>query len=324
MNIIQYHINQRPLSAFAPLGHETHYEPHKNYLFDLSYLSILKVEGDRGREFLQGQLTCDLNEVSNTVMRPGVACNLKGRIMALLDVIDWHGLRLVLPKDMLDETERLFTKPALFSKVKLSPATGCHLFGFYFQNPEDLIPLKIDLPRQRFESAWSEHSYCYHIGHNLYVLICSSSLASECIQQFSAVQSWHGALGWHELRLKFGYFEIYPSTRGLFLPHRLGLHLNGHLNFQKGCYKGQEIIARMHYRGKIKHEMKRFLINLSEPPKSGSKLISEADQKEVGELIDYCPLGQKQYLILASILPDAPKKVLIQDSGAIAQLNIEI
>jgi folate-binding protein YgfZ len=110
-----------------------------------------------------------------------------------------------------------------------------------------------------------------------------------------------GSLTWHTLKLYQKQIDIYPESRGLFLPHRLGLHLSQYISFDKGCYKGQEIIARTHYRATLKHELKTYIIRTEHPLYSGQKLYNVNEETEIGELIDYSMLGDNTYLIAVSI-----------------------
>jgi len=311
MPITQYDINSRPLTAFSTLQQELSFDPTKNYLFDLSCLGSIDLTGDRGSEFLQGQLTCDLREVSPQQMRQGATCDLKGRILSLLDVVQWHGLHLILPNDLLEKTQTSLAKTALFSQVKLNPTSSFQLFGFLLQNDHDVMPCTQPLPTEAYQVVSDDTYCCYSLGGGCYVFLVESSHASSMRDAFVTHNQWRGSLAWHALQLKHHRFDIYPESRGLFLPHRLDLHKSSCLSFNKGCYKGQEIIARMHYRAKRKHEMMLFTIKTNEPLQSGKKLWSEDGSIEIGELIDYCPLGDDVFLIAASIIFDHPETCLI-------------
>ncbi len=303
---IPYQINTREYTIFAPMQDELLLESTKNYLFDLSYLGCLKVIGTQSREFLQGQLSCDLREVSTEQMRQGARCNLKGRVLALLDVIEWQGLHLIVPNDLLSETQTSLAKTVLFSQVKLDASPAYRLFGFYLQNRNDIIPLDVTLPEQNHGVVQGEDFCVYHLGKGYYIFLVNSAKVQSICTSFQNQQQWRGSLSWHALQLHQGRLEIYPATRGLFLPHRLGLQLSGYLNFNKGCYKGQEIVARTHYRAKLKHEMKLFTVQTSETIQSGKKLLSQNDHVELGELVDFCPIDQETTLIAASVIFDCP------------------
>jgi folate-binding Fe-S cluster repair protein YgfZ len=92
----------------------------------------------------------------------------------------------------------------------------------------------------------------------------------------------------------------------------LGLHKTDFISFNKGCYKGQEIIARTHYKATIKHELKTDIIETSTPIFSGQKLFNKASGAEIGELIDYSILGNQRYLIAVTLLKDHSGPVVFE------------
>jgi folate-binding protein YgfZ len=299
------YINSRPLTAMESLDKELTLAPKKNYLFDLSYLNMLHVEGERAAEYLQGQLTCDLREVNPSQMRQGAMCNLKGRILALMDVInrEQHDLHLILPQDLLLDTRNSLAKTAPFSRVSLRPNTHYELLGFYLQNLDDLCPS--DFIKLEPYSVRRQEDGCYYcLNDNFYIFLVSKDNANQMKTIFIDKAQYRGSLAWHKLQLQQKRVDIYPESRGMFLPHRLDLQLKGYLSFNKGCYKGQEIIARTHYRATLKHELKLFIIASEEELKSGQKLMSNGI--EVGELVDYCPLGNHQFLIAVSMVFEHP------------------
>ncbi len=316
-------VNNRSYTAFLPIDDELDLKPHKNYLFDLSWLGCLDLTGAASQDFLQGQLSCDLKKVTSSQMRSGALCNLKGRLLALLDVIDWHGLHLILPCDLLLKTQNTLNKTAVFSKVKLNQAQDYQIFGLYLQNSDNIVPFNAHLTHERY-SVISTDTYCaYHLGLGFYIFIISKSHVDDVCSHFIKEEQMRGSLSWHALRLRQHHIEIYPESRGLFLPHRVGLHLSGYLSFDKGCYKGQEIIARTHYRAKLKHEMKLFMISTTEPLKSGQRLFSPDNHKELGELIDFCPFDQSSYLIAVSMIFDHPMECRIEEHKTCVRLRLQ-
>lgn len=311
--MFEHFINSRPLTAIDTLNHELSFEPHKNYLFDLSYLSGLQINGDNAHIFLQGQLTCDLKQVTSSQMQQGALCNLKGRVLALVDVLqsDKYGVQLILPSDLIPPTETSLAKTAQFSKVTLKQAQGYQLLGFYLQNPDDLSPINGTLSATPYQVI-QDKNYCYYgLGHGFYIFLVDESDLKTLRNPFQARSQWRGSLAWHLLQLKQKRIEIYPESRAAFLPHRLGLQHMGYINFNKGCYKGQEIIARTHYKATLKHELRIFTIQTKAGLKSGQRLLAPDSDQEIGELVDYAPLGNGLYIIAASILIDSDKHARI-------------
>jgi folate-binding protein YgfZ len=91
---------------------------------------------------------------------------------------------------------------------------------------------------------------------------------------------------WHHARLLDKKFELYEETIGLFLPHDLGLEKDNWIDFKKGCYRGQEIIARMHYLGKSKYHLALLANQHTQELKPGMQLLDK-DNNKMGEVVDF-------------------------------------
>lgn len=317
---IDHLINSRTLTTFSDISTELRLNKEKNYLFDLSYLGVLNIDGDKSAEFLQGQLTCDINQLSDIHMIQGAQCNLKGRILALMDVIQWNGIKLVLPKDILEATQNSLSKTALLSRVQIKPNEDLRLFGFYLQNQKDIVPDSIFLPKEHYAQAQSTSFCYYHLGNGFYIFAVEKDVTEEFLAPFVDKNQLLGSLTWHSLRLNQHQLSIYPESRGLFLPHRLSLHQTQYLSFQKGCYKGQEIIARTHYRATLKHDLRLFTINTHEALYSGQKLFNSYDSQEIGELVDYSCIGVNSFLIAVSLLKEAAHEIRLEQQEHSVQL----
>lgn len=101
-------------------------------------------------------------------------------------------------------------------------------------------------------------------------------------------------------KISKGVPSIYPETSEKFLPHELNLHLLNALSFEKGCYTGQEIIARMQYRAKLKNHLYAASLNCPTPPAPGANVYFQEEQKQqpCGTIVDSCNVGYNEYLVL--------------------------
>lgn len=306
-----YTINTRELTCYSSLAEELNLANTSNCLFDLSHLGVIDLKGDKAVDFLQGQLTADIRKVNEQRMIPAAQCNLKGRILSLMDVLAWHGLKIVLPKDLLEKTLDSLSKTAMLSRVVLSPNTSIALFGYrqLSASAEDAIP---GLPTDLYAQTLGENYCAYHIGNGFYIILCLCADKTATAWPFSRRIPLLGSLTWQRLSLQQGQVSIYPDTRGLFLPHRLGLHLQDYISFNKGCYKGQEIIARMHYKSTVKHALRVCQLLTNQTIHAGQKLLNPETGSEVAEIIDYSINNEEGYLAALSILQDYHGAVLLE------------
>ena len=202
-----------------------------------SPFNLIAVNGDQALPFLQGQLTCDVLNITEGNPQRGALCNLQGRVLALIDVCLWQQkVYLLVSADLVPITLQTLQKPALFSRVQLQLTT---------------------------------------------TIIPAFSLALQ------------DAAAFHRQELEKNNVLIHACTSGLYLPHTLNFHLTNIINFNKGCYRGQEIIARMHYRAKLNYELsfKKLFVDELWP---GTK------QELLGEVVDCCKIGPQEYLAAIS------------------------
>lgn len=275
-----------------------------NYLFSLDYLSLLHVSGAQAADFLQGQLTCDIRLVQDDRMQQGALCNLKGRILALMDIFKRDdAYYLMMPQDLSEATFHSLERFALLSRCQLQTVMPRNIYGLWIQdsNAENLVSF-ISLPEQTYDLIQHASHTIYKIDSSLFILISHEDHFSKQIENlFQKNNAYYGSLAWHYHQLYHHHIEIYPSTRGQFLPHRLNLQDTAYLSFNKGCYKGQEIIARTHYKATLKHHLVFFEVDGAYAPEAGSLILDQKTQTEIGEVVDCAPTPAQNCLIAATV-----------------------
>lgn len=259
---------------------------------NLSHYGLIKVSGKDAETFLQGQLSCDIREVTPTHHQLGAYCNIKGRVIALLRIflVEDH-YYLQLPKVLLEKTYSELKKYGMFSKIKLEkvendPASKNNIkkFGVYGENsPEflsELFDKEIKYEDGKTEQIGSILILCLPGLKPRFEIINFSSLTS--IPSLPSLSS--NIQDWTLLDIQAGIPEIWAESSEQFLPHDLNLPELNAVSFSKGCYRGQEIIARMEYRGNLKKRMIRMQIqDLQNIPTPGS--LYEKEGKEVGRIV---------------------------------------
>lgn len=300
-------IANRAYSTFLPA--QSNENPALSF-YDLDYLSLIHIRGDKAGEFLQGQVTADIHEVNAKTMRQAALCNLKGRVKVLMDIIFWQdGYQIILPSDLVQETFKSLSMAANLARVTVEVDSQIQITGIV--RHENDAAFTHPLPLTRYGAEPFAESFSYKIGDNAFILLSNQN------EQLPL----KGSFFWHQYQLAHKKIEIYPESAGLFLPHRLDLQLDGYINFQKGCYKGQEIIARMHYRSKSKHQLKIFSIQSDILPKPGMKLLNSQNKTEIAELIDYCPLNENTWLVALSIIQNHPESFVFEETASLTHLN---
>lgn len=100
----------------------------------------------------------------------------------------------------------------------------------------------------------------------------------------------------HLKNIQAGLPRLYPNTSGEFLPQELNLQNNGAIDLDKGCYTGQEIIARIHFRGQIKNRLLNAELSSNANIAPGDNVMLE--QVAIGKIVDYCKEGETYYTLI--------------------------
>lgn len=264
-------------------------------LINLSdYLGIIKIAGQDSAKFAQGQFSCDVQEVSPTLSRLGCHCTPQGRIIAIFRILKWQNdYLLILPKNLIAEFLIHIKKYAAFFKCSLSDSSkDFSLAGLI--SPEDE---KVKLPLNRDEVLVDENKYIVkHSDLAQYLILSEKSAEAQSESQLTYQE-------WQLVSIRAGIPWIYPNTKELFLPHRLNLQCLNAISFSKGCYTGQEVVARTHYLGKLKYHMYPILVSAKDNIQPDTEIVDTTSGQVVGKIVDACENENGAYECLA-VLPN--------------------
>jgi folate-binding protein YgfZ len=252
--------------------------PSSAQLMDLDHLGIIAVCGADTDSFLQGQLSCDLRRLSEQQSISGSLNTLKGRtISTLLLIRRDNTVYLLLRRNLVANVIQILKKYIVFSKATLEDKSDT-LICFALQGNEDAATslikptfTQLDTP---YSTACVDDLHCIKMPgtHARYLLMGSVAAAEKTWLTLAQNCSISDSQLWQRAQIEAGLAEVSAKTQEQFLPHNLNLHLTGGISFEKGCYTGQEIIARMHYRSTPKNELFICTIHL---PQSDSTLRAE-------------------------------------------------
>ncbi len=266
---------------------------------------LLLVSGPDAAKFLQGQVTCDIRELEG-LSRIGAQCSPKGRILLSFRALQMtpETIALRIPVSMREKAMQNLGKYIVFSKAKLVDGySGFQLFGLYGPEARHLAEqLFSRLPEQIDGFVEQSGNYLIQLDTDRYECWINNSSHEKVIQLLSKLATQGTANDWSILDIKAGIASITPETYEVFTPQDVNYQLVNAINFRKGCYTGQEIVARLHYRGKLKRHMYRFEIHTSELPHAGSTLQMESNQQTVGQLVAAAKRDTQTVELLASVI----------------------
>ena len=251
----------------------------------LDHYSIIEISGEDHLDFLQGQLTNDVKKNENKFIYSGM-CNPKGRLFAFLRILrvpDFNSTFLVIPSPLADSVQKRLTMFILRSKVMIQKADNFHLIGIIDDSPQMNIPSNqtLSLPDQTNRS----------------VIIFNDP---DLFNQITNEHSFEDISNWIKKDIQFGIPEVMEQTQEKFLAHTCNLDLIDAVNFKKGCYTGQEIVARTHYLGKPKHRSFYGVINSKLSLDYGEQVL-ENDQS-VGTVVNFICCKDKTHILFEKTL----------------------
>src|SRR5690606_30024929 len=287
-------------------------------LTDLNNFDLLRVAGNDAARFLQGQLSCNLDKLKADQSLTGTYCNIKGRVIADLRVFMMDGtVYLLCAHGLAAPLKQTLDKYIVFFKADITVVTeqyecyGVHgdgaaatiseLFGATPDQSGEVLAVEgaagavIALPD-------SAPRYLLLLPHGHSWL--------ERLEQYGVTDDLEE---WELAEIRQGIVHVTPATQETFTPQLLNYDLNGLIDFRKGCYTGQEIVARMHYRGVAKKRLYRAGVKHANP--SAESRVMHGDEV-VGEVVSAALVGGDHYELLA-ILP----RDLVEQKAELMLLN---
>lgn len=265
-------------------------------LVDLSHLGLIAARGADTVTFLQSQLTNDARELNTERTQLSGYCTAKGRLLAIFRLFQrGDTVYLQLPYELLEATLKRLRMFVLRSKVTLEDATDT-LVRFGFSGPQSEAQLADALGR-----APTAVNTGAQLSDITVLRLPGPVPRFELIGELPAMRAlWErlavnaapvGAEVWNLLDIRAGLPQVYASSVEEFVPQMVNLPVVGGVSFTKGCYPGQEIVARMQYLGTLKRRMYLAHIDADTPPAPGIALHESGSEntQAVGHVVDARP-----------------------------------
>ncbi|MBV2234192.1 MAG: folate-binding protein [Sterolibacterium sp.] len=245
----------------------------------LTDLGLIRISGTDADSFLHNLLTNDVEGLpANGAHRSGL-CTPKGRMLASFLVWrDADELLLALADDLHTGILKKLAMYVLRAKVKLADASDeqvvLGLSGPQLADTLAQLEGMTTLPDAPWRSSRFAQGQVLRISEQRYWLITTAAQAPALWQQLSKTLRPAGLNAWHWLEIAAGIPQITAATREEFTPQMINFELIGGVSFKKGCYPGQEIVARTQYLGKVKRRMYRgHVANLDKRPAIGTLIF---------------------------------------------------
>ena len=291
-----------------------------NVVCDLSHLGLLQLDGADAVNFLQGQVSNDVKLLLGSNAHYTAYCNPKGRMLALFLAFSHHDhLHLQINRDLLAPVMKRLNMYVMRSKVEIKDVSST-IVKLGLNGPQAaslLVPLFTKIPTQNFELVSLDNGTILKLPSllgmarfEIFVDVSSAAIIFAALKENCQLVE---KPCWDWLEIQMGIPEITLTTQEQFVPQMLNLDILNAINFKKGCYTGQEIIARTHYLGSVKR--RTYLAEMASEASPGDKVL-DATQSEVGQIVRAVPNLTGSFDVLAELRIDAAAAGTLSCNGA--------
>lgn len=280
--------------------------PASGFVAPLTYLGLISAAGDDAAHFLHNQLTNDVEHLGLAEARLAGYCSPKGRLLATLLI--WKSadaILLQLPREIQAAVQKRLQMFVLRAKAKLTDVTDSHVILGLAGHPaaSALAQWFAALPPVAYARVESEAGTLIRLadasGMPRYQWITAVEIAQQAWPALTATLKPVGEQAWRLTDIRAGIPLITRSTQEQFVPQMVNFEAIGGVNFRKGCYPGQEIVARSQYLGKLKRRMMPASVNAGNSA-PGTEVFSSADPAQPCGMIvnaELCAANQIDCLV---------------------------
>lgn len=252
---------------------------------DLSHRGLIAARGEDTVTFLQGQLTCDMQALAPRRSLLGAWCSSKGRVLTLFRIwMQGDTVLLEMPRDRLGDTLAGLRKYVLRARVAFDDESDAYVrIGLSGEAASALLSARFgELPEQDGQVAAQAGATVIRLGGGrgrFEVCFDDPEVAKQFWSDATATLVAVGAHAWELMDIADGLPGA--ATPDEYLPQMLNLDQLGGVSFTKGCYVGQEIVARTHHLGRLKRRMYRLAVDADAPPRDNAPLFRQgADESD--------------------------------------------
>jgi folate-binding protein YgfZ len=252
----------------------------------LARYGIVSVSGADARAFLHAQLTNDVEHLGPDSARLAGWCSAKGRLLANFAVVPWtEGFVLVMARDLAAAIAKRLTMFVLRSKVKIADESDAWTpMGVWGAGARArLAGLGLEPAEAPLAVAAAGGRIAVRVDSDRYLVIAPPGDAQALEAQIGG--SIAADDEWWLLEIRSGRVLITQATQDQFVPQMVALETIGGVDFKKGCYPGQEVVARAQYRGQLKRRILRARVPAGVELRPGQDLYSDGDAGQASGMV---------------------------------------
>jgi len=275
-------------------------------LADLSHNALLEVTGDDATTFLHGQFTNDVEALPEGGAQWNGWCSAKGRLLATFLLVKVpKGYLMMLPSPLAPTVTRRLGMFVLRAKVKIRDVSADLVrLGFAGQAAPMIVARHWGLTPEAMRSVEKKGMRVVALDGERFVVIAPADHARDAFDTLSESATRAGADAWEWTSINAGIPTIVTETQEAFVPQMANFELVGGVSFKKGCYPGQEIVARTQYRGILKRRLALAHVERESGIAPGQAVYSPSfPDQAAGEIANAAPApgGGTDILVVAQV-----------------------
>lgn len=276
---------------FGDLEGQAGHALQESVIIPLTGLGMLTLNGGQPDKLLQGQVTCDIRQLTENRALFGSYCSIKGRMQASFEAVRRtpEHIQLLMARSCIQHTETQLSKFVPFFRTQMQNESDDWVaLGITGKEAPALIKARL--------GGWPETPYEWHsLDHTGFVMrlpgqkpralvMVPVTQARETWQQLASSVRPVGEPVWTLLEIQSGIVHVTDSLADQFLPQMLNYQALGAVSFKKGCYSGQEVVARAQFRGQVKKRLYRAQLSGQEQPARLAEVVNQ-DGRKVGQIV---------------------------------------
>ena len=285
-----------------------------NIIYPLTSQSLLKVAGPDAAIFLQGQLSCDVLKLSTELSGLGSHNTAKGRMRSSFRIarIEENCYLLRVHSSIEDQALNALKKYIVFSKAEAEALNDWAIIGLHGTKAEAAINNTFSQsPQREYQQVTEEDAViiCTSEKYKSYELFLPADKAAALWPKLSEGLATTSSQQHQLLQNQLGLAFVEAGTFEEFIPQMFNYQATPAISFTKGCYTGQEIVARMHYLGKLKRHMYHYTASTEQSLKPGETVFIANSDQGVGNIVSAVRTDTDQWDLL----------IVLTDEGATAE-----
>lgn len=298
------HPDSGEITHFGDAAEELDAARNGTVVVPLSHLTLLELQGEDSKTFLHAQLTSDVNHLASDAAQHAAWCTAKGRMLASF-IVSRRGedtYRLLIASELAAPIAKRLQMYVLRAKVKTRNAADTHVV-LGVSGPQATAALgaaDLPCPAEALHTAEAGEVQVIRLDGDRYLVVAPVEQAENLWQDLQSIALPAGLPAWRWLDVQAAFPLIAAATQEEFVPQMADFEKIGGVSFHKGCYPGQEIVARTQYLGKVK----RHLYRVSSPVAlaAGDDLHSpDNPDQAVGKIVSAAPAPEGGFAALAVI-----------------------